>query len=100
MTFAVIPADSLPEDVPVVGVPVFKGRTVPAAAGIDVDLAYLARRGFEGRVAETMVVPSAEGTAVIAVGVGPAEEVDGYVVSDHANPAPAIRITSKASSAT
>ncbi len=76
MTFAVIPVDSLPDDVPVVGVPVFKGRTVPGGTGVDVDLAYLARRGFEGRVAETMAVPSAERTAVVAVGVGPAEKLD------------------------
>ncbi|HEX6596912.1 MAG TPA: leucyl aminopeptidase [Acidimicrobiales bacterium] len=78
MTFAVIPVDSLPDDVPVLGVPVFKGRTVPA--GVDVDLAYLARRGFEGKVGETMAVPSAEGTAVVAVGVGPADKVDGEVL--------------------
>ncbi|HVM01454.1 MAG TPA: leucyl aminopeptidase, partial [Acidimicrobiales bacterium] len=40
-------------------------------------LAHLARRGFEGRVGETMVVPAAGATTVVAVGVGPPEKVDG-----------------------
>ena len=68
-------AAEIPDGVSVVGVPVFSGRTVPGGAVPEVDIAYLARRGFEGRVGETMVVPSANGAAVVAVGVGKAGEV-------------------------
>ncbi|MGH9224930.1 MAG: leucyl aminopeptidase [Acidimicrobiales bacterium] len=78
MTIDFTLSDRLPDDVSVVGVPVYAGRTVPDGAGVDVDLAYLARRGFEGKVGETMVVPSSgstNGTAVVAVGVGKHDEV-------------------------
>jgi len=72
VTIDITLSDRLPEDVSVVGVPVYQGRTVPGGAGVDVDVAYLARRGFEGRVGETMVVPAGSDpdTAVVAVGVG------------------------------
>ncbi len=76
MTFALVPTDRIPDGVPVVGVPVFADRSVPAGAGAAVDTAYLARRGFEGRVGETVVVPSGGETTVVAVGVGPAGKVD------------------------
>ena len=68
---AVTLAGSVPPDTQVVGVAVFDGRTSPAGADIELDWAYLAERGFEGRVGETTIVPGAGGGAtVVAVGVG------------------------------
>jgi leucyl aminopeptidase len=76
MTIAFSLSDVVPDGAAVLGVPVFSGRAVPPGAGTDVDTGQLARRGFEGSLGETMVVPSANGTTVVAVGVGPEEDVD------------------------
>ena len=78
MTIAFSLSDHLPDDVSAVGVPVYKGRAVPeAAVDLEPDLTYLARRGFEGKVGETMAVPaSGQEPVVVAVGVGPREKVD------------------------
>ena len=71
MPIAVALADAVPDDAQVLGIPVFAGRTSPDGAGADLDLAYLAERGFEGKVGETLTVPGTDGgRTVVAVGVG------------------------------
>ncbi len=73
---AVSLAASVPDDTRIVGVPVFAGRTVPDGAGPGVDPAYLAERGFEGKVGETTTVPGpGGGITVVAVGVGEREKI-------------------------
>jgi leucyl aminopeptidase len=67
-------ADEVPADAAAVGAPVFAGRVVPPGAGADLDLAFLAERGFEGKPGEALAVPSGRGTWV-ALGVGKPEDV-------------------------
>ena len=62
-------ADELPADAGAVGTPIFRNRTVPAGAAADLDLSFLAERGFEGRPGEALAVPAGRGTW-IALGVG------------------------------
>ncbi|MDQ3979039.1 MAG: leucyl aminopeptidase [Actinomycetota bacterium] len=81
MTIAFSFSDDPPDDASVVGVPVFTGRTVPDGMSVPLDLAYLAKRGFEGKLGETAPVPtSGDGPVVLAVGVGPREKVDAEVL--------------------
>ncbi|MEA2828690.1 MAG: leucyl aminopeptidase [Actinomycetota bacterium] len=71
MPIALALADAIPDDVQVIGIPVYAGRTSPDGAGPSLDVAYLAERGFEGKVGETMTLPgTAGGATVVAVGVG------------------------------
>ncbi len=76
---AVSLAAAVPADTQVIGVPVFAGRTSPDGAGVglagQIDWAYLAERSFEGKVGETTVLPGADGTAVVAIGVGPPDKI-------------------------
>ncbi len=72
-------ADEVPADALVVGAPVFAGRRLPAGAGADLDLAFLAARGFEGRPGEVLAIPSGRGTWV-ALGVGEPEKVTAEVL--------------------
>jgi leucyl aminopeptidase len=80
VTIAFSVSDAVPEDVSVVGVPIFEGRTVPSGAGALVDVGQLGQRGFEGKLGETMVLPSGNGTTLIAVGLGPEDKVDSEVL--------------------
>jgi leucyl aminopeptidase len=66
--------DDVPAGAVVVGAPVFAGRRLPPGAGADLDLSFLAERGFEGRPGEALAVPSGRGTW-IALGVGEPEKV-------------------------
>jgi len=75
MPIAVALVDNVPDDAHVVGVPVFAGRTSPAGAGPEPDRAYLAERGFEGKVGETTVLPGPGGTTLVAVGMGEPDKV-------------------------
>ena len=67
-------ADEVPADAGAVGTPVFAGRVLPAGAGADLDLSFLAERGFEGKPGEALAVPSGRGTW-IALGVGEPDKV-------------------------
>jgi leucyl aminopeptidase len=73
-------AAELPADAPLVGVPVFADLTVPAAAGVTVDIEFLRRAGFEGRPGQAVALPDLDHGVVVAVGVGPAAAVDGDVL--------------------
>jgi leucyl aminopeptidase len=70
----------IPDDVEVLGIPVYDDLTVPEGAGVDVDEAYLRRCGFEGRPGQAQVVPAEDGSSVVALGVGPSHLVDGDVI--------------------
>src|SRR5215213_6655675 len=74
MPIAFTLVDEVPADAGAVGTPVFAGRVLPAGAAADLDLAFLAERGFEGKPGEALAVPSGRGTWV-ALGVGKPEEV-------------------------
>ncbi|HEX2047698.1 MAG TPA: leucyl aminopeptidase [Acidimicrobiales bacterium] len=67
-------ADEVPAGADAVGAPVFEGLVVPPGAGADLDLVFLAERGFEGKPGEALAVPSGRGTWV-ALGMGKPEEV-------------------------
>jgi leucyl aminopeptidase len=64
-----------PDDVQVLGVPVFAGRRQPDKAPVELDIAYLAERGFDGKVGEACAVPADDGSTVVALGMGKPEEV-------------------------
>ena len=67
-------ADEVPADVDAVGTPVFAGRVMPPGAAADLDLKFLAERGFDGKPGEALAVPSGRGTW-IALGVGEPDKV-------------------------
>ncbi len=72
-------AGELPAGAGPIGVPVFKGRVLPAGAGVDLDLGFLAERGFEGRPGEALAVPG-DGATVVALGVGAPDRVTAEVL--------------------
>lgn len=59
---------SIPKSAEVVGVPVGTTGAVPRQLGLS--RAALTTHGFDGKVGQTLVVPSTSGPTVIAVGVG------------------------------
>src|SRR5581483_1281934 len=65
----------IPDDVQVLGVPVFAGRRQPDKAAVELDVTYLAERGFEGKVGEACAVPADDGSTVVAIGMGGADDV-------------------------
>ena len=69
MTATVQIARSAPKTADAVGVPVGTSGAVPRSLGLS--RAVLASYGFEGKVGQTLVVPSASGPTHIAVGIGP-----------------------------
>ena len=75
MPIEVSVSPQLPDDVQVLGVPVFAGRRQPDKAAVELDVSYLAERGFEGKAGESCAVPADDGTTVVALGMGKPEEV-------------------------
>ena len=73
-------AREAPADAGVIGVPVFTGRQVPETSEIGFDETFLAGRGFEGKVGETLALPDDDGRTVVAVGVGERDDVDAEVL--------------------
>ena len=61
-------ARSLPKNAEAVGVPVGTTGAVPRQLGLS--RAALTTHGFEGKVGQTLVVPSSSGPTLIAVGIG------------------------------
>ncbi len=61
-------ARSAPRDADAIGVPVGADGAVPRSLGVS--RARLAAHGFEGKVGQTLVLPTAEGPTLIAVGIG------------------------------
>ncbi|HEY0521482.1 MAG TPA: leucyl aminopeptidase [Ilumatobacteraceae bacterium] len=64
-------ARNTPKNVDAIGLPVATRGIVPRALGLN--RAALAANGFEGKVGQTLVVPSATGPVLIAVGLGDEE---------------------------
>jgi leucyl aminopeptidase len=67
---------------PVTGYLVFERSDAPDAAGVDARALEMA--GFEGKVAQTIVLPETDSTIVVLVGVGPEGEVDAGRLRDAA----------------
>src|SRR5438270_12113982 len=76
ITFTAAPAGKVPGNVQAVGMPVFAGRKPAADAGVELDLAFLRRQGFEGKVGEAVALLADDGSTIVAVGLGSAGEVD------------------------
>jgi leucyl aminopeptidase len=70
-------ADHVPADAEILGVPVYADLSVPEGAGAELDRAFLARSGFEGRPGQAVAIAGDDGPTVVAVGVGPSDAVDG-----------------------
>src|SRR5205807_4672274 len=70
MPFDVTLASQVPDDIEVLGVPVFAGRRLVDGGAAELDLTYLAERGFEGKVGDACPVPADDGTTIVALGVG------------------------------
>ena len=68
MTVEVLIVRSIPKHADAVGIPVATSGTVPRS--LHLSRAALAASGFEGKVGQTLLVPSADGPALIAVGIG------------------------------
>jgi leucyl aminopeptidase len=68
MSLSVQLSRSVPKSVDAIGVPVATGGPVPRSLGVS--RAQLATLGFEGKVGQTLVVPTGDGPILIAVGVG------------------------------
>jgi leucyl aminopeptidase len=75
MSIAFDVAREVPSNADVLAVPVYQGREVPAGAPAELDMGFLAARGFDGKVGETLALLADDGTTILAVGVGPAETV-------------------------
>ena len=72
-------AGDLPSDTEVLGVPVLAGPdgpAVPKDTGVELDVAWLRGRGFEGKAGDVQAVPADDGSVVVAVGVGEARSID------------------------
>jgi leucyl aminopeptidase len=74
-------ADAAPEGT-VLGIPVGISGEPPALLGVD--RAALARSGFDGEVAQTLVIPPAAGRLLVAVGVGDPKTLDAAKARDAA----------------
>jgi leucyl aminopeptidase len=73
-------AREAPAGTDVLAVPVFQGGGMPAGSPFDLDAAFLAGRGFEGKLGQAQALLADDGGTIVAVGVGPAERVDAEVV--------------------
>ncbi len=79
MTLPVSLAPEVPDGVDVLGVPVAKGPVL-VGHGHGIEVGQLEARGFEGKVGETATLAGEGAGSLVAVGVGPAEEVDADVL--------------------
>ena len=68
MTLSIEIVRSAPRSADAIGVPVATTGAVPRSLGLS--RAALAASGFDGKAGQTLVVPSAEGPAHIAIGIG------------------------------
>jgi leucyl aminopeptidase len=73
-------ARDVPADAAVLAVPVFSGRRVPGGVPVELDLAFLESRDFEGKPGQTQPLLADDGTTILAVGVGDEADVDAEVL--------------------
>ena len=76
MPIAISLSPGVPEEARVLGVPVFAGRQLPASSVAELNVDYLAERGFEGKVGETCALPADDGSTIVALGLGQPDAVD------------------------
>jgi leucyl aminopeptidase len=69
-------AREVPADAAVLAVPVFAGGALPTGAPAELDSAFLEGRDFEGKVGQTVPLLADDGSTILAVGVGEADQVD------------------------
>ena len=72
MTYSVSTSRSLPRSVDAVGIAVSTSGAVPRGVGLGREA--LSAHGFDGKVGQTLVLPTAKGPTVVAVGVGDARK--------------------------
>lgn len=68
-----VTAEASPGDTEAIGYAVFAEGAVPVALGLDRDA--LTRAGFDPEVGQALVIPTASGPDLVAVGAGPAAEL-------------------------
>lgn len=68
MTYTVATSRSLPRSTDAVGIAVATTGAVPRNVGLS--RSALAAHGFDGKVGQTLVLPAANGSTVVAVGIG------------------------------
>ncbi|HSS11862.1 MAG TPA: leucyl aminopeptidase [Acidimicrobiales bacterium] len=71
-----ISTPAVPDDADVLGVPVFTDLSVPSGAGATLSRRFLKTIGFEARPGQTERLQAADGSVIVAVGVGPADQLD------------------------
>src|SRR3712207_2695367 len=69
-------AREVPADAAVRAVPVLSGRVQPPGSGVELDLPVLEGRDFEGKLGQTQPLLADDGTTILAVGMGEADELD------------------------
>ena len=69
-----------PDAAGAVAVPLAPGTEPPAELGFD--RAALAAAGFEAKRGQTLVVPTADGRVLVAVGIGDSDQLDAALVRD------------------
>ncbi len=87
----------IPSYVEVIGIPLYAGRRPAAEVDVELDMAFLDRRGFDGRLGEAQALLVDDGTTVVALGLGEADAVGPEPVRRAA--AALVRSTGKAMSA-
>src|SRR4051794_345761 len=75
-------AAAVPADAGALGVPIANDGDVPRR--LDLDRAALRAVGFDGNVGQTLIVPRAEGPALVAFGIGNPGELDAAKLRDAA----------------
>ncbi|NUP07574.1 MAG: leucyl aminopeptidase [Polyangiaceae bacterium] len=73
---------SIPAGAGAVGVPVGVDGDVPTELGLD--RAALAAAGFEGKIGQTLIVPRTGRAALVAIGIGPRDELNATSLRDAA----------------
>jgi leucyl aminopeptidase len=69
-------ASRVPVGATVLGIPVFADLSSPPGAGATLTRQFLAQRRFEGQPGQALAVWADDGTTVLALGVGPRDQVD------------------------
>src|SRR3954466_15472438 len=70
------PSRDVPSDAAVLAVPVYAGRVVPSGIPVELDLAFLEGRDFEGKVGQAQPLLADDGSTILAVGFGDPDKVD------------------------
>ena len=75
MPIAFTAAGGVPDDLDVLGVPVFTGLELIPGAPVEIDRRFAEQRGFEAKTGEALALQGDDGVTVIAVGLGAPGEV-------------------------